>query len=134
MRILILDDDQFRHNFFRESFIADEVISVHKFSEFLHHLHTGSPWDLIHLDHDLCDLVEGDTFVDDFGKQQEFNGQHAAWQICQLTDNLLPKQIIIQSVNDDGALAMLKIIKARGVEVKWEPFAECPPDLEVLHD
>lgn len=124
MKILILDDDDVRHEVYSLSYKEHDVRHARSYFEFLSQLRTGSPWDLIHLDHDLGDLYTGDTYVDGWGSSREYNGQHAARDICQLSDDLLPSEVIIQSVNPDGAKAMMQMLKRRGVPVDWQPFGE----------
>ena len=124
MKILILDDDKFRHDAYSREYAEHDVRHVYTYFEFLSSLDTGSPWDLIHLDHDLGDLHSGDTYVDGWGNTREYNGQHAARDICELNDERLPSEVIIQSVNPDGAKGMLQMLKRRGVTVDWQPFGE----------
>jgi len=124
MKILILDDDDIRHEFFATIYAEHDVRHARTYFKFLNQLQVGSPWDLIHLDHDLGDLQSGDSYVDGWGKAREYNGQHAARDICELPDERLPHQVIIQSVNPDGARAMLQMLQRRGVAVSWQPFGE----------
>ena len=123
MKTLILDDDEFRHEYYTEIYTDHEVSHAWKYSDFCSSLVRGSPWDLIHLDHDLGDLVAGDTYTDGWGKLREFNGQHASQKLCELPDELLPKKVIIQSVNPEGAKSMLQMLQRRGVAVTWQPFS-----------
>jgi len=123
MNILILDDDDYRHMVFAERYPNDCVVSVNSYSAFVDQINSNVKWDLVHLDHDLGDLVEGDTYIDGWGKKREYNGQHAAKLICEMSDNSLPRSIIIQSVNPDGARAMLSMLQKRGVSTTWEPFS-----------
>ena len=124
MRILILDDDEFRHKFYKRVYSKHDVTHAYTYYEFLRHLDHSSPWDLIHLDHDLGDLQTGDTYVDGWGARREFNGGHASMRICELDDDRLPTQVLIQSVNPDGARVMRSNLQQRGVAVKWVPFGE----------
>lgn len=123
MKILVLDDMAVRHNAFRADYGADNhtVISAFSYLEFLSKL-DDSPWDLIYLDHDLGEFHTADTYVDGWGKTQEYNGYHAALRICELEDALLPSEVIIQSINPGGSRAMKLILDRRGVKVSWQPF------------
>ena len=122
MRILILDDMKIRHNTFARIYKDHTVVSVYRYSEFLKQLES-SPWDLIHLDHDLGDFVsEPDTFVDGWGSVRLFDGQHASLRVAELSDELKPKQVIIHSINSSGALAMKAIIERAKIPVTYEPF------------
>ena len=122
MKILILDDADVRHKYFAKYYKCESIQHVKTLKEFVKHLDLGSPWDLIHLDHDLGDFTDGDTFVDSYGAIKEYNGQHAAQMIIDLSDDMLPKQVIIQSVNPEGARRIKQIIQARGIPVVWHPF------------
>lgn len=123
MRILILDDQNLRHEIFQERYKGHEVVSVHRYSEFLAQL--NKLWDLIHLDHDLGDDVEdADTYVDGWGKTQLFDGRHAAMRVCELDDALKPKQVIIHSVNASDAPTMRDMLERAGIPVVWEPFSD----------
>ena len=123
MNILILDDDGYRHEVFRDLYKNHNISHAYHYSQFLDYLVSDSPWDLIHLDHDLGIEREGDTYVDGWGTTREYNGQHAVQEICALNEELLPRKIIIQSINPVGGKLMLDILKRRGLNVSWEPFS-----------
>jgi len=128
MRVLVLDDNVFRHDTFDRTYDGpdDEVVHSYRYFHFLHLLLTCK-WDLVHLDHDLGDFVDdADTYYDGWGKKQEYNGQHAAMRICELEDDRLPDRVIIHSVNPAGARAMKSMLFRRGVPVTWEPFGDLP--------
>lgn len=124
MSVLILDDIKDRHDTFDRMYGVGNCVHSYTYSDFLEKL-LASPYDLIHLDHDLGDfVVNADTYVDGWGKTQEYNGVHAAIRICELVDHLLPKKVIIHSVNPEGARAMLSTLRRRGIDVTWEPFGD----------
>ena len=128
MRVLVLDDIKHRHDTFDRTYDGpdDEVVHSYRYFHFLDMLLTCK-WDLVHLDHDLGDFVDNaDTYVDGWGKTQEYNGQHAAMRICELEDDRLPDRVIIHSVNPVGARAMKAMLFRRGVPVTWEPFGDLP--------
>ena len=128
MSILILDDIKYRHDVFDKVYGAGECLHSYLYSDFLHKL-SASPYDLIHLDHDLGDFVtNADTYIDGCGKIQQYNGVHAAIRICEMEDHFLPKRVIIHSVNPEGARAMLSTLRRRGIDVTWEPFADIPDE------
>lgn len=125
MKILVLDDIRFRHDTFDHVYDQDDVYHAYTYSDFLAQLHNGSPWDLLHLDHDLGDFVnDPDTYVDGWGIKREYNGQHATSRVCELSDELLPKRVIVHSINPAGAKAMCGMLERRGVPVVWDPFNE----------
>lgn len=121
MRILILDDEQVRHDHLEEFYSGHEVVHSVTYSHFVHELENGSPWDLIHLDHDLG---SGDSYVDGWGDTQFFTGQHAAIRVCELHDDRLPAEVIVHSVNPVGAASMVYDLKSRKVNVTWKPYTK----------
>ena len=123
LRILILDDDWFRHHLFRRQF--REEISVHcsSFNAFVLELQAGEgSWDLIHLDHDLGDQTSADTFTDGFGSIRAFDGGHAVSVILAL--NKKPPRVIVHSHNNIAAPRMVSDLRRAGIESRWEPFGE----------
>jgi CheY-like chemotaxis protein len=117
MRILVLDDEDVRHRFYRALYDGNDLTHVHTYHQFLDELTKGSPWDLIHLDHDL-----GDIHVTEDGTLQEYTGRHASLRICELDDALLPKSVVVHSFNTEGAKVMKSNLMLRGVSVEWKPF------------
>lgn len=125
MKILILDDMELRHNAFANFFRGHDVTHAFTFSEFVDFLNESSPFDLICLDHDLGDFIKNpDFWLDSQGRKREFNGQHAAVKVTELPDDMLPRQVLIHSINPVGAQAMLKIIRNKGLNVIVKPFKE----------
>lgn len=124
MRILILDDDDRRHSAYDVMYAGHEIEHAYNYIAFLDAIYEGSPWDIVYLDHDLGDHISGDTYVDGWGNSREYNGVHAANRICELVDDQLPKNVIIQSINPHGARVMLNILERRGLNVEWSPFSE----------
>lgn len=123
MKILILDDIQHRLNVFQKMHDGDEVVCCTHYLEFLEALSTQK-WDLIRLDHDLGDFRDADTYVDGWGKIQEYNGCHAAMRICELPDDKKPERVIVHSVNPTGSADMTRTLLKAGIETTREPFAE----------
>ena len=83
MRVLVLDDVKHRHDVFDLLYGGDEVEHCYGYHDFCDKLDGDGPWDLVHLDHDLGDFKPTDTYVDGWGKRQEYNGQHAAQMVCE---------------------------------------------------
>ncbi len=124
MKILILDDMEIRHKYYAEKYAGHDIVHTFKFFTFLDALHEQSPFDLIHLDHDLGDFIKNpDHWVDGWGSKREFNGQNAAFEVVRLPDELLPSEVIIHSINPVGAKAMFDIIKKKGLPVSLQPFS-----------
>ena len=121
MRILILDDEQVRHDDLAALYSGHEVVHTTTYNHFVRELMFGSPWDLIHLDHDLG---SGDSYLDGWGNMQFFTGQHAAIRVCELHDDQLPGEVIVHSVNPLGAQNMVSDLKSRKVNVTWRPYTQ----------
>lgn len=124
VKILILDDEDKRHAAYNLTYAEHKIENSYNYIAFLDALYKDSPWDLIHLDHDLGDHMNGDTYEDGWGVVREFNGVHAASKICELEDKSLPKAVIIHSLNPVGSQVMLNMIKQRGISVEWQPFKD----------
>jgi hypothetical protein len=124
MRILILDDEAARHAAYSEAYRQHDVFHASTYYEFISLLEKSSPWDMIHLDHDLGEYSPQDTFVDGWGRRQAFTGKHAAIKICELDDDKLPTQVIVHSVNPVGAREIKQTLDARGVASSWRPFSK----------
>lgn len=123
MRILILDDEQYRHNEFAIVYSAQDVTHTTTYREFIHELSTSSPWDLIHLDHDLGESTLNDTYVDGWGVVRFFNGQHASLRICELSEDKLPGEVVVHSINPNGAKSMVMNLTRRNIRVTWRPYS-----------
>jgi hypothetical protein len=121
VRILILDDEHIRHEQFAKFYTGEDTVHVTTYAQFVHELEAGSPWDLVHLDHDLG---PGDSYLDGWGEIQFFTGQHAARRVCELHDHQLPGEVIVHSMNPLGAQNMLCDLSARKIKVKWCPYGE----------
>jgi CheY-like chemotaxis protein len=107
MRVIILDDDKKRHDFFDTQHVA--AIHVQTYRELrLALLYQSDPFDLIRLDHDLEDLRE--------------DGLMAAKYIAALPINLRPKQVIIHSTNKAGREQMKAVLDASNIPTTIEPF------------
>ena len=118
---------QMRHKYYAQKYAGNEIVHTFKFFSFLDALHEQSPFNLIHLDHDLGDFVSNpDRWLDDSGNKREFNGQNAAFEVIKLPDEPLPSQVIIHSINQMGAKAMFDIIKSKGLPVVLQPFNDLP--------
>jgi hypothetical protein len=120
MNILILDDLNYRHETFKRVYSGHNVVSVTKFSQFVEQL--ANDWDLIHLDHDLGDFTNADTYVDGWGNLREYDGCHAAKSICEL--DKYPNKVIVHSINASCSPVMVKMLQRVGIDSCWEPFGE----------
>ncbi|HON84207.1 MAG TPA: response regulator [Caldisericia bacterium] len=99
-KILILDDDQIRHDAFKRALIGHLITHVYTSKECIEKLNTET-WDIVFLDHDLGEQV----YIP--------SGENTGYEVAEwLRDNpeKQPKQIIIHSYNSIGARNMLSLL------------------------
>jgi len=124
MNILILDDMVERHDEFARRYSGNKVVHVFRHNQCIDELALGG-WDLVHLDHDLGDEIkDADMTPDGWGKPRLLTGLDVAKWIVGCDDDMLPKQIIIHSVNPIGGKTMLQTIQSRGIPCVWLPFSK----------
>jgi len=113
MRILVLDDDPFRHKVFVQALHGHDITHVWTCEQAMNALiRCQVPFDLAYLDHDLGEVDGQDgTFVANFIA----SGLHMAkW----------PKRIVIHSWNDVGARRMHLIMHDAGLRrISRVPFS-----------
>lgn len=111
MKILILDDEQYRHDIYRKNLIGHSLTHVETARDCIRELNTNGPWDWCFLDHDLG----GTTFAK--------SGPGTGYEVAEfLRDNnsLVPKNVIVHSLNPAGALNMISVIPgARHIPFAW---------------
>jgi hypothetical protein len=140
-RILILDDDQTRHDAFKarltKHYGSDGVVLVQhiSFEKFNNCLTEMEKFDIIYLDHDLGDhtsenIVRGSGI---YGRDLSFNGQDAALCVAALPKDKHPDKVIVHSWNPPGARMMVNILREAGISVAYEPFSP-PQEGELEHD
>jgi len=111
-----------RHDEFDRRYKAHHVVHVYRYYQCLDELSKGG-WDLVHLDHDLGDeVINADTTIDGWGKTRLLTGYDVANWLCSCNDDLLPKRIIVHSINPTGGAAMCQVLKSRGVPTIFQPF------------
>ena len=118
MKILIVDDDDARHQNFASRF-ADRADLYHAYGypSAVDAL-DRSVFDLILLDHDLC--IASTESCGPYGR--ELTGQDVARYIAELPKVWRPKQIIVHSWNAAGAKAIMRILQAAGFKPIYDPF------------
>ena len=120
MRILILDDEAERHAHLSKIYAGHEISHTDSYNNFVRELISGSPWDLVHLDHDLGN---GDSYLDGWGNIQFYTGHHASERICELPVENLPKEVIVHSMNPLGSQNILFNFRAHRIEASWQPYS-----------
>ena len=113
MKILFLDDNPNRQDIAREHFALHIFFEASTVEEAVKLLELHSPYDLVHLDHDLGGEI--------FAPSDEQSGYWVAKHISMMEKHLLPKQVVIHSLNDTGAQNIINVLKEL-VPVSHEPF------------
>lgn len=133
MRILVLDDDDNRHSYFRRQFIGHDVTHVHTYSKCLEALLGSEPFEVVFLDHDLNDngyrslapSRPGHTprEMTHYSREGELDGRDVAEDMVQILPvEKRPYQVVVHSWNPDGANEMMAILRDGGFKnvVRWE--------------
>jgi CheY-like chemotaxis protein len=110
MNILILEDNEERIKWFGKVYY-NQTLHISKDIKFAMKLAKQTEFDVIFLDHDLCE--ENLTSLN--------NGYEF---VKQLVESGLQKQavIYIHSMNPTGANIMLNLLKSQCYEAQWIPF------------
>jgi len=122
LKILILDDEKFRHDKFSSHYKGNEIFHAMNYSQFVNVLQTQK-WDLIHLDHDLGEEPVADSYRDGWGNICFFTGYHAALKICELSEDYLPNLVIIHSMNPRGSEEIYSVLKRNNIETLQKTYS-----------
>lgn len=115
MRVLVLDDDDARHDGFRMWLIGAEAVHVHTAAQARDMLR-GDRFDIVCLDRDL-DLVST------MGGEGEETGEDVAEYIrLHLPREKHPGHVLIHSWNAPGALRMARDIASVGIPHTRQPY------------
>jgi CheY-like chemotaxis protein len=122
LKILVLDDDDIRHEAFALEFEKHIVTHVRTYDEAVTAL-DGERFDLIQLDHDLNDFPllrqsKAESIVGKF----EMTGYDVAKVIAALPDEKKPGRVVIHSWNPPGARAMHEVLFRANIRVSIQPF------------
>ena len=115
-RVLVLDDDQDRHDGFDKIFPGGQVIHALDYEEFKSALPLG-PFDLVCLDHDL-----GSTADPDGNVVLRKSGMDAAQALVDLPPQLRPKQVLVHSHNSIASPKMVQVLRDAGIPVAQKPY------------
>lgn len=116
-RILILDDDENRHDFFRKIFRDCLRVHVYTTKQAIEELSDRPRFDLVCLDHDLP-ISEKLIGVINPGD----GAQVAAFIRDFMLPLQYPKAILIHSQNQKGSERIREILKPTGIPVTVKPF------------
>ena len=108
LRILVLDDDRERHNWFERAYADHEVWHVYNVEDLRKRMNQLPRFDLVQLDHDL-------------GESE--NGLRAADFIATvLEERKRPLKCVVHSWNPSGAQRMLRSLLDGGLLAVYQPF------------
>ena len=116
MNILVLDDQQHRHEAFAKRFAGHSVWHVRTYAEARREL-AKRRYDRVTLDHDIFD------FVTVRGQRREYTGADVARLIAEMHPARRPERVVVHSQNKSGAKNILAILQAAGLEAEWEMFS-----------
>jgi CheY-like chemotaxis protein len=125
MKILILDDEQGRHDWFRMVLVdqdGHEVLHAKNSLEFKELFTSHSPFDMIFFDHDL-----GEEIHDMYGKM-EITGENVARWMTKQPQEMWPETCIVHSWNIVGAQRIFNTLRDVGLNVRVERFAGPPTE------
>ena len=116
MKILILDDQQYRHDHFERRFKAEATEIVHVYDPDEAAVALGkTTFDLALLDHRL-EYYVSEPFP------TEVTGLATAQLIASMPIEMRPRRVIVHSLDLSGAHEMAKVLRSAGVPVAVEPF------------
>jgi CheY-like chemotaxis protein len=122
MRVLVVDDDKVRHDFFDKAYAECEVVHAYGYYEATDALDRGAKFDIIQLDHDLGDHRKPDTLTEMYGTY-ELNGYHiAVYLVMDLPFDKRPGKVIVHSINPGGAHGIEMFLERHGFDVIRRPF------------
>jgi ActR/RegA family two-component response regulator len=112
MRVLVLDDEEYRHKEFARRFAGQDLVAARTAGEAIRALE-GPPFNLAQLDHDLGTRNNGD-------------GMCVAEAIAAMPRERRPRFVVVHSFNVPAAQRMVVTLKRAGVPSHHRPFA-CEP-------
>ena len=124
LRVLLLDDDDRRHEWFARRFAGDQLdIAVEPRAAI--QLLTVHPYDAIFLDHDL--LPEHYRTTDT--RDEERTGYAVAAWLAARPDVQPSTTIIVHTRNANGALKMVRKMRAAGRRAEYVPWTRLPEQI-----
>ena len=117
IEILVLDDDESRHRWFRKRFKDDKIEFVETVEDAKEALENGS-FDAIFLDHDLLPHHYGSNDHDDF----ERTGFAVAEWLTENSNLHRAATVIVHTRNADGGLHMVEKLRESGRHAEYVPF------------
>jgi CheY-like chemotaxis protein len=112
VRVLVLDDDDKRHESFKFHLFRHEATHVHTAQEAMEALASNGPWDVVFLDHDLNyeHYVSSTTGKLDGLEQTGYDV--AKYIALFMKEETIPKNVVVHSWNSYGADRMIQMLSS----------------------
>jgi CheY-like chemotaxis protein len=125
-RVLLLDDDALRHEWFAKRLRGDHLDVAVEPARAIELL-TQNNYDLVFLDHDLLPEHYYSETTDD-----ERTGYAVARWLASRPDRQPASTIVVHTRNADGALRMVELMRRVGRQAEHVPFHLLAPQLKRL--
>jgi len=125
LRVLLLDDDELRHEWFARRFANDQLDIAIEPNAAIELLCTHA-YDAIFLDHDL--LPEHYRTIEP--TDEERTGYAVAVWLAARTNVQSAATIIVHTRNADGALKMVQTMRAAGRRAEYVPWTQLPEQIK----
>ena len=112
MRILILDDEEYRHEAFNKAHAADECWHAYTLRQFMDQIERVKKFDVIYLDHDITDS-KATTGLD---------AVRFLVRTLQACPDKMPDKVVVHSWNPIGSVIMTEELRAAGVSTYKRTF------------
>ena len=124
LRVLLLDDDERRHEWFARRFAGDQLdIAVEPSAAI--ELLAANPYDAIFLDHDLLP----EHYRTPEPTDEERTGYAVAAWLAARPDVQPASTIIVHTRNANGALKMVRKMRAAGRRAEYVPWTRLPEQI-----
>ena len=125
VRVLVLDDDTLRHDWFAKRFRGVDRLDTAADPASAIELLSSRHYDVIFLDHDLLpEHYHSETFDD------ERSGYAVAAWLASRPDRQAAATIIVHTRNADGALRMVEMLRRVGRQAEHVPFHLLGPKIK----
>ncbi len=123
LKILFVDDDPIRHQYFAKKFTDNTKFEVTQVTlvETAMVLLQNEKWDLVFLDHDMADHEPLNEIREMYGTHK-LTGQTITRFIKTLPNSMHPKEVIVHSWNIEAAIKMVQDLESVGILAKQIPF------------
>src|ERR1051326_7052785 len=126
VRVFLLDDDTYRHEWFARQFRGDTVDVAADASRAVELL-SSNYYDVIFLDHDL---LPEHYYAEEFDAER--SGYAGALWLAENPARLAAAQVIVHTRNADGALRMVELLRRAGRQAEHVPFQLLAPKIKQL--